>query len=357
MGKEVDQTRTRCIGTKLQMSLLEKLDLFNKTPQKLQERSSVSGIASLLIFAFCAFLVFSEVQEFLTTKSDTEFYVDVEREEMIKVFFDFSFPHLQCKAVTLDVVDETGGHSVADEHSIIKIKLDENMSPLAYAKQKDLAYPDMDTYVLPLKCGSCYSAQEEGMCCNTCADVIDAYRKAGLDTKIAQSSEQCLADKDPHLPVKGEMGCRVQGYVTVRKAQGNIHLAAGVGEEQNHGGEHTHHVHRIDFSTLSNFNISHIIHNLQFGEKPVPYKLFGKAFNLNFLNRDIKIEQGLAQYTYILSVVPIAYTSKQNKVEMAYDYSMSEHRKEIDLKSRQFPLPGVYFKYNFDAIAIRYREK
>ncbi len=103
-------------------------------------------------------------------------------------------------------------------------------------------------------------------CCNTCNEVIEAYIKAGLETrKIKLEAEQCRPDfvgsniYADH-PLEYNEGCNLSGRMKVNKVAGNIHVA--IGESLVNYGRH---VHIFDFRESPKFNISHTIHKLSFG--------------------------------------------------------------------------------------------
>lgn len=82
---------------------------------------------------------------------------------------------------------------------------------------------------------------------------------------VAVSAEQCLRDKGSHgqRSEAGE-GCRLTGYMLVNKVAGNFHIAMGETHSRGNG-----HIHQFNPSQLQNFNTSHVIHSLSFGE-PFP---------------------------------------------------------------------------------------
>lgn len=71
-------------------------------------------------------------------------------------------------------------------------------------------------------CGDCYGAQtNETHCCNTCQDVIDAYRERRWqpDTdKFEQCKREHYVDKDGKgLALALNEGCRIYGYLEVNR--------------------------------------------------------------------------------------------------------------------------------------------
>jgi len=52
---------------------------------------------------------------------------------------------------------------------------------------------------MTVTCGSCYGAHEnESDCCNSCDDLLAAYKKKGWDgTDVQQKAEQCIVRVRP----------------------------------------------------------------------------------------------------------------------------------------------------------------
>lgn len=83
----------------------------------------------------------------------------------------------------------------------------------------------LQTAVDEVKCGSCYGAQQnETHCCNTCQDVIDAYREKRWSPNT-DSFEQCkqegFIDKDLSKTAFTE-GCQIYGHLEVNRVSWNL---------------------------------------------------------------------------------------------------------------------------------------
>lgn len=65
-------------------------------------------------------------------------------------------------------------------------------------------------------CGSCYGANRT--CCNTCEEVIDAYRGMGWNVDM-ESFEQCKDRKGRRLSASVDMkeGCQIYGHMEVNR--------------------------------------------------------------------------------------------------------------------------------------------
>ena len=92
---------------------------------------------------------------------------------------------------------------------------------------------------------SCYGAETTDMlCCNTCDDVREAYRRKGWALTSPSGIEQCVKDGwAGKLKDQISEGCNIKGYIEVSKVAGNIHFAPGKSFQQ-------HHVHGEDMMTM-----------------------------------------------------------------------------------------------------------
>lgn len=67
-------------------------------------------------------------------------------------------------------------------------------------------------------------------------------------------------------------------------------------------------------------------------------------------------EQELAQYQYLVNVVPTSYERASGWTTAAHQYSYTVHREKVDVGSRSFKLPGLFIKYSFDALRMTKRD-
>lgn len=87
---------------------------------------------------------------------------------------------------------------------------------------KTAATDKLGNVVLVLTCGDCYGAKtNETHCCNTCQDVIDAYREKRWNP-ITEKFEQCR--RENYIDIDGEAkklalneGCQIYGYMEVNR--------------------------------------------------------------------------------------------------------------------------------------------
>ena len=81
---------------------------------------------------------------------------------------------------------------------------------------------------------SCYGAETAQLsCCNSCADVREAYRLKGWAFNNPKGIEQCVSEGfTDKLDEQTKEGCKVKGYIEVNKVGGNIHFAPGKSFQQ-----------------------------------------------------------------------------------------------------------------------------
>ena len=113
---------------------------------------------------------------------------------------------------------------------------------------------------LRIECGDCFGAKEKTECCNTCEELIDAYRKKNWDVESVKSrAPQCAGFSYLEKWKNGvERGCRLEGKLSITKVQGHIFIIPG----------------RIDdllsYSEIrqiaSSINVTHTIHHFSLGE-------------------------------------------------------------------------------------------
>lgn len=146
-------------------------------------------------------------------------------------------------------------------------------------------------------CGDCYGAKlNETHCCNSCQDVIDAYREKRWNPE-PEKFEQCK--RENYVDKSGEAkklalneGCQIYGHIEVNRVNilrsnqkfseflfvsirynwfcyflfskmgGSFHVAPGKSFSLNHI-----HIHDVHPYSSSSFNLSHIVRHLSFGER------------------------------------------------------------------------------------------
>jgi len=309
---------------------VRQLDFYPKTEQDVLRKSYGGGVASLAAVAFVAWLVYSESVAFVEPKTTTAIGVDQSPlDATMRINVDVTFHRIPCMQLHMDAVDDVGGTTLEMDKQVFK----KGVLDTGEAYDRPANY-----------CGPCYDADfvdDKGnkRCCNTCPEL----RKALLVFKGVKD----FAPYAAKATVCHE-GCRIAGYLQVPRRKGNVHVAAGTSMTQHHG-THEHHVHQLNMEELSTFNTSHTIHDVSFGKR-YPGQVV-PLFNV----QNIELES-LAQYTYYINVVSTTYERVSGSVTTTSQYSYTLHRRGHEHGSFSFPLPGVFFKYDIDALSVQITE-
>ena len=113
---------------------------------------------------------------------------------------------------------------------------------------------------LRIECGDCFGAKEKTECCNTCEELIDAYRKKNWDVESVKSrAPQCAGFSYLEKWKNGvERGCRLEGKLSITKVQGHIFIIPGRINDLLSNSE----IRQI----ASSINVTHTIHHFSLGE-------------------------------------------------------------------------------------------
>eukprot|EP01006_Ploeotia_vitrea_P031874 TRINITY_DN64161_c0_g2_i1.p1 TRINITY_DN64161_c0_g2~~TRINITY_DN64161_c0_g2_i1.p1 ORF type:complete len:393 (+),score=38.73 TRINITY_DN64161_c0_g2_i1:78-1256(+) len=343
------------------VNFLKKLDVYPKTYDEFKERT-FSGAAISVVSVVCiVILIISEINWYSKIDRVDELYVDTNTTGKLPIFINITFPNVACDIISLDTMDGFGESQIDVDHSVTKVRMDRDGNFLSAEKQAHLG--ESETEVEKVKealtnpkakekdyCGGCYGAEEyPGQCCNTCDEVMEAYRKKGWGFNVHTTVEQCVREKmERQIRASAKEGCMVHGSVHVNKVQGNFHFAPG--KSFQHAGNHVH-----DFLPfeLEGFNISHKITKLGFGAdypglvNPLDneYRMFPTGPN------------GL--YQYFIKVVPTIYEKLDGTQLTTNQYSVTEHFRPrspgID-PSGGGVVPGVFFIYDLSPIMVHIKE-
>ena len=190
-------------------SFLDRVRSFDAAPKieyDFLQRTSLGACVSLVSITLMVVLFFSEVFTFFTPQLEHELVVDMARGDTFRLNFDVTFPRLPCSLLAIDVENGEKQAQVVDMHEVYKTRLNADGTPhtdsdnqlaklggtlQSHDDVKAAANGTLDDGIREEKksadgetvmkdgCGSCYGAGEEGECCNTCADIRNAYRKKG----------------------------------------------------------------------------------------------------------------------------------------------------------------------------------
>ena len=153
--------------------------------------------------------------------------------------------------LSVDVIDSSGEHQFGVEHNVFKRRLDLEGNPLQEAQldtiNKNHNKTDVTAAAVAVAgaesnnatlettskaCKSCYGARDG--CCDTCADVREAYRKKNWAFQ-PENFEQCIGEKNSVRDVAiFKEGCQLYGFLEVNRVSGSFHIAPGKSYSVNH---------------------------------------------------------------------------------------------------------------------------
>jgi hypothetical protein len=145
-------------------------------------------------------------------------------------------------------------------------------------------------------------------------------------------------------PIDSPDACRLYGTLTVNKVAGNFHVTVG-----KHIPLPIGHAHISLFMGRTEFNFSHRIEKFSFGED--------MSNIINPLEGEEKIASSPnTLFQYYLKVISTDVSTSDLKAK-TYQYSTTETQRAIDHEANSHGMPGLYFKYDMDAIAVRVIEE
>ena len=97
---------------------------------------------------------------------------------------------------------DVSGEYADAEHQLYKTRLDKDGNEVHTEKLEALNAAKTNTSdhdetkeIAKVECGSCYGAEtEELKCCNSCEDVLNAYRAQGWGIRDPRAFDQCKAE-------------------------------------------------------------------------------------------------------------------------------------------------------------------
>mmetsp|Transcript_26003 Transcript_26003/g.61330 ORF Transcript_26003/g.61330 Transcript_26003/m.61330 type:complete len:463 (-) Transcript_26003:51-1439(-) len=103
---------------------LRSIDFYRKVSRDFTV-GTLSGSAVSIITAFViVFLVGMELSAYLTVTTSTRVVIDRTSDELLKINFNLTFPHLECQFASVDVSDILGRHKVNLTKTVKKWKID-----------------------------------------------------------------------------------------------------------------------------------------------------------------------------------------------------------------------------------------
>jgi endoplasmic reticulum-Golgi intermediate compartment protein 3 len=363
-----------------------------------------NGSSLLPVLAYCliGIFVFAEGISWIYQNQETVNHISVDTSLGLKmrVNMNITFPALACEDLHVDVMDVAGDSQVDIEDTLVKFRLNRYGqrigSDLLKAESNEHQLKQ-EQRALILKsqlpedyCGPCYgAAQNIDHCCNTCDDLLDAYKANKWRSDIVQmTAEQCIREgrhkAEPKKMKIGE-GCNLSGYLKLNRVAGNFHIAMGEGIERD-----GRHIHTFNPDDTHNFNASHVIHDLSFGPSGTLVGFGTEAHRtLNGMSKMVTRAHGMTGlFQYFIKVVPTTYSNVNgdkvetngyyfterfrplmkdyleeedideedpDKVAVSAGHAQGGHAKHQHHNVRNAVLPGVFFIYEIYPFAVEIR--
>jgi endoplasmic reticulum-Golgi intermediate compartment protein 3 len=299
-----------------------RLDAFTKTVEDARIRTTSGGILTLSSLLLILILTWTEYRDYRRIVLRPELIVDKGRGEKMEIHMNISFPHIPCELLTLDVMDVSGEIQTGVMHGVNKVRLrsESEGGGAIESTALELHKEEGGVHLDPNYCGECYGAPapsnaKKAGCCNTCAEVRDAYAAVSWSFGRGEGVEQCEREHySQHLDEQRREGCRIEGGIRVNKVIGNFHFAPG--KSFSNGNMHVHDLDNYFNSGETVHTFSHKIHHLRFGpELPdSAVKKIGKksiAWSEHHLNPLDDTEQKTGDkafnFMYFVKVVSTAY--------------------------------------------------
>lgn len=274
--------------------------------------------------------------------------------QKLEIYLNITFPALSCDVLSLDVMDVSGEHQVEVEHSFFKTRLQLDGKAIQDSTIQDIIDPskndELKSKVEKIQkegyCGSCYGANSsESQCCNTCAEIREAYRKKGWVFHPGDDVEQCLQEiLERKTKLAKHEGCNLFGHFLVNKVAGNFHFAPGKTIQYARA-----QIRDYTPEDIEHYNTSHIIHKLSFG---LPYP--GALNPLDDVSK--VVTSGSALYQYFIKVVPTVYEYASGKNIRTNQYSVTQHIRNRDSPNSSV-IPGVFFMFDLSPIMMSIKEE
>jgi len=186
--------------------MLLEFDLFRKPfsgsldhePRPLPGFWLLQAVAALSV----ATMLYSETSVFLTPVSRQRFDIDMgesltSRPQKLRVVLNVTVHGFPCNELSLDYQDVMGSKVTDVRSTVFKRRLHKNGTAVGDMrndpKAVDKSGPSNPSAqeASNSTCGPCYGALPPGQCCNTCSDVLTAYRVKRWQLPRVETIEQC----------------------------------------------------------------------------------------------------------------------------------------------------------------------
>lgn len=194
--------------------ILKEFDLFRKLAPEHREgvretpSSSISLALQGVFLVLIQVLLLSECWSFFTPKDKQSFDIDmqgfmqVSSPRQLRVLLDVTIHDFPCIDLSLDYQDAMGNRQTDIRSGVLKQRLKPDGTAVGQVLKNDpkvaggsgASSPSIRNGTGNATCGDCYGALPDGECCNTCSDVLYAYRMKRWALPRIESIKQCQQD-------------------------------------------------------------------------------------------------------------------------------------------------------------------
>uniref|UniRef100_A0A1L8DUP3 Endoplasmic reticulum-Golgi intermediate compartment protein 3 n=2 Tax=Nyssomyia neivai TaxID=330878 RepID=A0A1L8DUP3_9DIPT len=343
------------------LDLLKRLDAYPKTFEEFSFKTFMGAIITIISSLIIGLMIALEVNAYLTPSVTEELFVDTTRSHKLLINLDITVPKISCNYLSLDAMDTAGEQHLHIEHSIYKRRLDldgnvitgdtpvKEMITTSKEKAETTTTTQSPAEIITPACGSCYGAgANETQCCNTCQEVIDAYRTKRWNPNPEEFT-QCKNEKitsKSHSESALKEGCQIYGNMEVNRMGGSFHIAPGQSFSINHV-----HIHDVQPYTSSSFNTSHLINHLSFGQRII----YANTHPLDDFN--VVATEGATMFQYYIKIVPTLYIQRNGEQVHTNQFSVTRHQKVVSIITGESGMPGIFFSYELSPLMVKYTER
>jgi len=292
--------------------IVTELDAFPKVPDTYVEQTASGAYVALITFFLVVILVYSEVNYFLWPGYKFRFAPDADMSAKLKLNVDLTIA-MPCDLIGADILDKTSQNA----YSFGRLREEPTWWELEEAQR--IHFDEVQRL-------NQYLREEYHQ-------LQEVLWQSGFSRLYADLPERKIT------PQSKPDACRVHGSLTLNKVAGNFHVTAGkvlpiMGA----------HAHMSGFMEPSDYNFSHRIEKLSFGDSHAgviqPLEGDEKLTDINLIN-----------FQYFVEVVPTEVQTITGR-KLTYQYSVKEHVRPIDHSQGSHGNPGVYFKYDISALKV-----
>lgn len=295
------------------VEIIKKLDSFPKVNKEdFIEKSRVGGTVTVIAYILILWIIVHEVRYYFESHVDFKFMPDKDYDAKLRLNLDLTVA-MPCSSIGADILDSTN-------QNVLKFgKLDMMDTWFEMTPEQRLNFDDIRRFNSYLR--------EEFHAIN------DLLWKSGHSMTHRKLPQRETNDRTP------PDACRVYGSLVLNKVAGNFHITAGKSLHLPEG-----HVHISAFVSQAEYNFSHRIDHLSFGDSGVGI--------IHPLDGEEKIADiNMALYQYFVEIVPTDVETFLSKAK-TYQYSVKDNLRLINHDRGSHGVPGIFFKYDISALKV-----